>query len=204
MSIIRQDAWSSDEDLTLAKTVLSHIREGSTQLAAFEEVGKSLSRTPAACGFRWNSLVRKKYENEIAQAKAKRKELKRESKISQDDDLDEALHSPSEEIVNELEFTEINLEKVIHFLIELKSELPELMSKNELVLLKNELERLSQKKETLENSYRKLETEYKTIKRNYEIFIQLVDRAKENIQFDKIQDDALRYSLHLDSQKVKK
>ena len=65
MSTIRQDAWSDDEDLLLAETVMRHIREGSTQLVAFEEVGKALSRTSAACGFRWNSLVRKRYENAI-------------------------------------------------------------------------------------------------------------------------------------------
>ena len=50
----RQDAWTQDEDLILAEIVLRHIREGSTQLIAFEEVGKKLVRTPAACGFRWN------------------------------------------------------------------------------------------------------------------------------------------------------
>ena len=57
MSITRQDAWTQDEDLLLAEVVLRHIREGGTQLQAFEEVGKRLSRTAAACGFRWNSSI---------------------------------------------------------------------------------------------------------------------------------------------------
>ena len=61
MSTVRQDAWTNDEDLILAEVVLRHIREGSTQLAAFEEVAEKLNRTPAACGFRWNSTIRKKY-----------------------------------------------------------------------------------------------------------------------------------------------
>ena len=39
MTTSRQDAWSSDEDLLLAELVLSHIREASTQLKAFEEAG---------------------------------------------------------------------------------------------------------------------------------------------------------------------
>ena len=78
MSVIRQDAWSSDEDLILAEVVLRHIREGSTQLAAFEEVGERLSRTSAACGFRWNSTIRKKYDAAIALAKKQRKKLKQE------------------------------------------------------------------------------------------------------------------------------
>lgn len=38
MTITRQDAWTQDEDLLLAEVVLRHIREGGTQLSAFEEV----------------------------------------------------------------------------------------------------------------------------------------------------------------------
>ncbi len=36
---VRQDAWTDEDDLLLAETVLRHVREGSTQLNAFEEVG---------------------------------------------------------------------------------------------------------------------------------------------------------------------
>ncbi|KAF0822454.1 hypothetical protein ABE29_15370 [Cytobacillus firmus] len=77
MSSTRQDAWSQDEDLLLAEVVLRHIREGGTQLQAFEEVGKQLSRTAAACGFRWNSYVRKQYKSGIELAKKQRKEMKK-------------------------------------------------------------------------------------------------------------------------------
>lgn len=77
MPITRQDAWSQDEDLLLAEVVLRHIREGSTQLQAFEEVGRQLTRTSAACGFRWNSFVRKQYKSGIDLAKKQRKELKK-------------------------------------------------------------------------------------------------------------------------------
>ncbi|MBO0994265.1 RsfA family transcriptional regulator [Bacillus sp. SD088] len=76
MTTSRQDAWSSDEDLLLAELVLSHIRKASTQLKAFEEAGKQLKRTAAACGFRWNSNIRKQYKGEINQAKKERKQLK--------------------------------------------------------------------------------------------------------------------------------
>lgn len=73
---VRQDAWSHEDDLLLAETVLRHIREGSTQLNAFEEVGDHLNRTSAACGFRWNAEVRNKYENAIDLAKDKEKKEK--------------------------------------------------------------------------------------------------------------------------------
>jgi RsfA family transcription factor len=69
----RQDAWTEDEDIFLAETVLRFIREGKTQLEAFEEVAKHLSRTPAACGFRWNATVRKQYDKAIQQAKEERR-----------------------------------------------------------------------------------------------------------------------------------
>ncbi len=77
MNKVRQDAWSHEDDLLLAETVLRHIREGGTQLNAFEEVGDRLDRTGAACGFRWNAIVRKKYEQAVSIAKRQRKHMKR-------------------------------------------------------------------------------------------------------------------------------
>ncbi len=80
MAATRQDAWNDEEDLLLAETVLRYIREGGTQLKAFEEVGRKLSRTGAACGFRWNSFVRKQYQQGIDLAKIQRKESKKQKK----------------------------------------------------------------------------------------------------------------------------
>lgn len=73
----RQDAWSQENDLLLAETVLRHVREGSTQLNAFEEVGDKLNRTSAACGFRWNAVVRHDYEKALQLAKKQRKQRMR-------------------------------------------------------------------------------------------------------------------------------
>lgn len=73
MVISRQDSWTNDNDLLLATIVLQNIRNGGTQLATFKEAAKPLARTPAACGFRWNSYLRKQYEEEIQQAKQNRK-----------------------------------------------------------------------------------------------------------------------------------
>ncbi len=74
---VRSDAWTHEDDLLLAETVLRYIREGGTQLQAFEEVGDKLNRTSAACGFRWNAEVRRLYEPAISIAKKQRKERKR-------------------------------------------------------------------------------------------------------------------------------
>ncbi|KGX88552.1 RsfA family transcriptional regulator [Pontibacillus litoralis] len=73
MNATRQDAWTDDEDVLLAQTVLRYIRMGRTQLEAFEEVAKKLSRTSAACGFRWNATVRRQHQQEVVLAKSERK-----------------------------------------------------------------------------------------------------------------------------------
>ncbi|TMN23482.1 RsfA family transcriptional regulator [Lentibacillus cibarius] len=73
MNAARQDAWTEDEDILLAETVLRYIRDGKTQLEAFKDVAQQLSRTSAACGFRWNASIRKQYANEIELAKEDRK-----------------------------------------------------------------------------------------------------------------------------------
>src|SRR5699024_11126299 len=69
----RQDAGSKVEDLLLAETVLEHIGKGKTQLDAVEEAGQLLSRTSAACGYRWNATVRKRYDHAVAYAKNNQK-----------------------------------------------------------------------------------------------------------------------------------
>ncbi|MBR7552786.1 RsfA family transcriptional regulator [Allobacillus sp. GCM10007491] len=76
--VTRQDSWTKDEDLLLAETVIRYIREGKTQMKAFQEVANKLSRTPQACGFRWNANIRKQYSKAIALAKEDRKNLKSE------------------------------------------------------------------------------------------------------------------------------
>lgn len=91
----RRDGWKSEDDLILAEVVLRHIREGRTQLEGFTEAGERLGRTRNACGFRWNSTVRKQYQaavvialkqgKKLSDAKAAQKyadhlERKRESK----------------------------------------------------------------------------------------------------------------------------
>ncbi|MBB3132294.1 prespore-specific regulator [Paenibacillus rhizosphaerae] len=82
----RQDGWTLEDDICLSETVINCIEQGETQLNAFKLVAKKTNRTPAACGFRWNSNLRKKYEQQINQAKLKRKQaqgvLKKHPKLS--------------------------------------------------------------------------------------------------------------------------
>ncbi|WP_339193943.1 RsfA family transcriptional regulator [Paenibacillus sp. FSL P4-0176] len=70
--MVRKDNWTADDDQLLATTILTNIASGKTQLSAFTDVGEKLSRTSAACGFRWNSNVRHKYKEAIANAKTEK------------------------------------------------------------------------------------------------------------------------------------
>ncbi len=78
------------EDQILAETVLRHVREGSTQLEAFEEVARKLGRTPGACGFRWNAVVRRREEKNFLEAKKQR--LAKHFKNRRTDTVDSLKH----------------------------------------------------------------------------------------------------------------
>lgn len=69
---VRIDAWSPKEDRLLVDVVLANIRTGQTQLDAFDVVGEQLGRTASACGFRWNSILRKLNMEEYREAKRER------------------------------------------------------------------------------------------------------------------------------------
>lgn len=81
MNKTRQDAWTKNEDIILAEIILRYIREGKTQLEAFKEAAERLSRTAAACGFRWNATLRRQYNDAIISAKNQRKQFNQEKEI---------------------------------------------------------------------------------------------------------------------------
>ncbi|TCP30478.1 RsfA family transcription factor [Scopulibacillus darangshiensis] len=186
MSTIRQDAWSHDEDLLLAETVLRHIREGSTQLAAFEEVGQQLSRTSAACGFRWNSLVRKQYDSAIALAKKQRKTAQAKNKaaaVSKQKDADTANVEPRAEAeYDRFDMTseKLNLEGVIAYLKQLNDQTvqqPRLQNKvNELTY---QLNVAQGENAELKKSFDKLNRDYLLMKDDYKALMQIMDRARK-------------------------
>ncbi len=68
--------WTHEQDIMLAEAVLRHIREGSTAINAFDEVGKKLNRSAATCGYRWNSVVRHSYKNAIKTAREEKYRLR--------------------------------------------------------------------------------------------------------------------------------
>src|SRR6476661_2506932 len=112
---VRQDAWTDENDLLLAETVLRHVREGSTQLNAFEEVGDKLNRTSAACGFRWNAVVRHTYEKALQLAKKQRKQRQRILGKDQGGKK-KLLYTPPVEVPEELSTANVNhMETALEF-----------------------------------------------------------------------------------------
>lgn len=191
MSAIRQDAWSEDDDLILAEVTLRHIREGSTQLSAFEEVGERIGRTAAACGFRWNSFVRKKYEAAIQIAKAqrqKRSQMKKHAVATSAIGGAASLATlDSMDTIGKPEpFTEesLSIETVIRFLRQWKSTYQEMNRQirhleRELQDKQEELMQVSKEKDRLLKQVSEVETDYRVVNDDYKALIQIMDRARK-------------------------
>lgn len=193
---VRQDAWSHEDDLLLAETVLRHIREGSTQLNAFEEVGDKLNRTSAACGFRWNAEVRMKYDNAIDLAKRQRKEKKRamlgttqqsRKRVSlpqnnEEDTIDEETDTHTIPIIEE---PSITMDMVIKFLREVKKDYhASNQSKASLEYTQKENMELKEQVQSLEKQLAQTEKQLSTIQEDYQVFIQIMERARKMTVLD--------------------
>jgi prespore-specific regulator len=177
MSAIRQDAWSSEDDLILAEVTLRHIREGSTQLQAFEEVGEKIGRTAAACGFRWNSSVRKKYVAAIQIAKAQRQKRSHVRKPTMDVE-----HHMSSSIESTEE--SISFESIIRYLRQWKGNQSELVRQlrgleRELMDKDGELLRLREENKKLSSQVNSVQTDYRVVNDDYKALIQIMDRARK-------------------------
>lgn len=196
MTTVRQDAWTKDEDLLLAEVVLRHIREGSTQLKAFEEVGQKLSRTAAACGFRWNSSVRKQYKTGIELAKRQRKELKKKSQ-----DVFDSHQVDGEKKIkgNEAELNGIlSIEQVISFLQRLKEkEIQFDTSVDELKKYKEERDDLRKKlKETLEEN-EKMRKEINSLKDDYLALLSIMEKARKLALKEEDQEEKMKFQMDI-------
>lgn len=181
----RQDAWSQDEDLLLAEVVLRNIREGGTQLQAFEEVGKKLSRTAAACGFRWNSYVRKQYKSGIELAKKQRKELKKAQGIDFEEEPEvtleeEVLAPPANELATD-KGLHIAFEDLVAFLKDLYFQADH-RQKAEKEQYSRQIQELEKQLYYLAAENEKLEKELKDRESDYKALIDIMDRARKMVE----------------------
>ncbi|MCM3797584.1 RsfA family transcriptional regulator [Caldibacillus thermoamylovorans] len=196
MTTVRQDAWTKDEDLLLAEVVLRHIREGSTQLKAFEEVGQKLSRTAAACGFRWNSSVRKQYKTGIELAKRQRKELKKKSQ-----DVFDSHQVDGEKKIkgNEAELNGIfSIEQVISFLQRLKEkEIQFDTSVDELKKYKEERDDLRKKLKATQEENEKMKKEINSLKDDYLALLSIMEKARKLALKDENQEEKMKFQMDI-------
>jgi prespore-specific regulator len=205
----RQDAWTEEDDLLLAETVLRHVREGSTQLNAFEEVGDKLNRTSAACGFRWNAVVRRRYEQALQLAKRQRKERQR-LLGKQQSGRKKLLYNPpvpSLEEIGEIaqlpavvpssnETAAMTLDQVIAFLQTFKTvnlNHEALAKENE--RLRKENEEMRAKNEELEKKIAKLEENSSTIQEDYEALVKIINRARKLVLQEEEERQTLKFRM---------
>ena len=173
-SVMRQDAWTHEDDTILADTTLRHIQEGSTQLAAFAEIAKKLNRTPAACGYRWNASIRRQHLEDISHAKQMRKERREELGESGLEPAGSPLQLPPSFTWGE----------VLRFLRSKRREFQMLQIRikqlqREVEFANQETDRLSKEKQGLEQQIIKLADEYKAISDDYHALLGIVERARE-------------------------
>ena len=188
MTAIRQDAWSQDDDLMLAEVTLRHIREGSTQLSAFEEVGERIGRTSAACGFRWNSFVRKQYDEAIQIAKQQRhKRNYMKKQVASLPQVSSITMFETEERPIRMEQSSIeeslSIDSVIRFLREWQLTYQDLSRQirsyeKSLKDREEELYRLRQENERLAKEVNIVQTDYHAVNDDYKTLIQIMDRAR--------------------------
>ncbi|THE09240.1 RsfA family transcriptional regulator [Bacillus timonensis] len=216
----RQDAWTEENDLLLAETVLKHVREGSTQLNAFEEVGDRLNRTSAACGFRWNAVVRHSYEKDLQLAKKHRKQRQRALGKNQPVKK-QLLYTPPtpslEEFADEFPlFTsestsvrqEVNtpqystpkptltMDSVISYLQSMGSTslgMEALKSENE--RLKKEKNEILRKNEELQKKITQLEQSAVNIQEDYETLMKIMNRARKLVLFEEEERPATTFKM---------
>ncbi|HEU4965329.1 MAG TPA: RsfA family transcriptional regulator [Bacilli bacterium] len=177
MKTVRQDAWTAEDDQVLADLVLRQIREGGTQLQGFQEVGQLLGRTTAACGYRWNAIVRKQFHAQIEVAKAKRR-VRRDVE-PQAVDLEGG--ESTSEVQGELSWTD-----VLHFLRSRKGEEHVLgvrlrQVEAELEGKAAEVERLEEENRELQALVRQLQADLMVVKEDYLALVSIMERARRMV-----------------------
>lgn len=203
---VRQDAWTEEDDLLLAETVLRHVREGSTQLNAFEEVGDKLNRTSAACGFRWNAVVRYSYEQALQIAKKYRKEKMRaaggdqakkrllytpptpmdvtpgEEPILQEtvQHVQQTVPVPTAPVTARMTNSSITMQDVIYFLQSIgTSDVKANALEKENERLKQQIAEQMRTNAELEQKVEKLEQQSHTVQEDYETLMKIMNRARK-------------------------
>lgn len=178
MKTMRQDAWSAEDDAKLAEIVLRHIREGSTQLTAFQEGADLLNRTPAACGYRWNACVRKQFLAAIDVAKLERKEHRERTYRSE---------LQAELLQTDQPPPALTWNLVFRFLRQARQDWQALQARvkqleRDMDTGRGEIEKLRRDKVELLQQLRQLSEEHMMMSEDYRALLDIVERARRRHQ----------------------
>ncbi|MGZ4164554.1 MAG: RsfA family transcriptional regulator [Tumebacillaceae bacterium] len=184
MKTVRQDAWTVEDDNVLADIILRQIRTGGTQLAAFQEAGMKLGRTQAACGFRWNGVVRKQYTAQIEIAKADRRTTKELQQQSSQGPSTESLLADEGEDGNVR--TNLSWNDVLRFLRTQRSESQVLASRlrqleRDLETKTSEEERLRAENRSLHSELERIESELTVLREDHRALVSIMERARKMV-----------------------
>lgn len=171
---MRQDAWTSEDDAILADVVLKHIKDGSTQLAGFNEASRRLGRTAAACGFRWNACVRKQYRPSIEVAKEERKDRK-SARVQAQMEGGDYEHPTA---------TLMTWAQVLRFLRQEKNTAQHWASRwrsaeRQSTEWKEKFTTIDKEYRKTKEEYERLQSDYQTVVEDYRALVQIVDRARK-------------------------
>ncbi|RTR35392.1 hypothetical protein EKG37_05795 [Robertmurraya yapensis] len=156
----RKDKWTEEENQMLRSIVLEHIQMGATKTAAFKRAASVLGRTSAACGYRWNHVLN---ETEVPSTASTQLQL-----------------PPPKEYV-QTSTPELDLDKVILFLQQLKENRSTDEDTNEKEALLKERSHLLEKKTSLEKIYLEKKENYQKLLQQYETFAKVLNESQELI-----------------------
>jgi prespore-specific regulator len=176
MNAVKGRRWTPEEDQLLSEFVLHTISQGGTQLTAFSEVGKKISRTAGACGFRWNAVLRNQNPTSYTEAKKKRVytqlEKKRKLKV---DTFSEAI-----ELLKQTEQAWVKQQKDV-------TRLTQSIAKTKQKV--NDIKQNNQKFQQENNAVEWVQQEVQT---RYEELLQLIEKLKQEsnaVQIASLQQD---------------
>lgn len=145
----RKAKWTEEEINRLRNIVEEHIQKGETKTAAFKKASESLKRTPAACSYRWNAVLKEKQPIPIPPQQL-------------------LLPSPRENA------TSIDMNQIIEFLTHLKDGFPteDLVHENKILL--EEQNQLKKRLANLEKKHHEKKETFKKLFQKYETFAGLI------------------------------
>lgn len=143
----RKDAWTEAEDKKLSILVQDSVRKGYSKSQAFQDASTLVGRTPAACRYRWNNILKVKTEPAKMQAA---KSLP-------------ATHEPAQEMT-------LSFDNIIDFLKTIKAASNEGSLQTENMQLQEEKHQLVKKQKQLlekvrlrEEAFLQLQADYKKL-----------------------------------------